>query len=93
MLDVHGTPIEGAIVVANRKSRTVATQTDASGKFSFEGIGTDSVNIVAMKPGYVLWPQPAAGVLGLPVSLAAGEERERIEVMLARAGVVRRAVP
>jgi hypothetical protein len=88
VLDLHRTPIEGANVVANRKGRTVVTQADASGRFSFEGLDTDSYNIVAAKPGYVPWPQPAPGVSGLPVSLGAGEEREGIEVMLARAGVI-----
>lgn len=86
VLDTHRAPLAGAIVTANQKGLVAVT--DASGRFAFEGLTAGSFQVRASKPGFVAWPRPPAGSAAAVVSLRAGEERDGIEVTLARNGVV-----
>jgi uncharacterized protein (DUF2141 family) len=86
------TPVRRAIVTISgdgiRDGRS--TVSDDEGRFAFDAVPPGRYLVTATKPAHLTaaWGASSPGRSGVPVSVAAGERRDDLVLLMARAGVV-----
>jgi protocatechuate 3,4-dioxygenase beta subunit len=80
-------PVARARVVlsADGTARTRVTLSDAQGRFEFADVPPGDYDALVMRSGYALVGGPARG---LPIRVAAGEQRTGVSLVLQRAGTI-----
>lgn len=84
------TPVASAIVTVAGASEAVSVSTDSNGSFRVDRLPAGSYSVTVSKPAFLttVYGATRADPSGIPVVLAAGEQRQGIDVDLPRGAVV-----